>query len=91
MESTRHLGQRRTFLLKPESRLKMNREHRVLGGHALGCLILRDGFLEYGLVGTRAGDVLYESGPGEAFGLESADFAGIEFADVEGTLNRTVG
>ena len=78
-------------MLQSESKSKTNREYRKLGGDALGCLILRDCFFEYGLVGTQGGDFLYESGPGEAFGLEPADFAGIEFADVEGTLNRTVG
>ena len=34
---------------------------------------------------------VYEFGPDEPFGLEPADFAGIEFADVEGALNRAVG
>ena len=92
MESkTRRLERGRTFVLQSESKSKTNREHRKLGGDALGCVILRDGFFEYGLVGTRASGLLRESEPGEAFGIESADFAGIEFARVEGTLNRTVG
>ena len=62
MESkTRRLERGRTFVLQSESKSKTNREHRKLGGDALGCVILRDGFFEYGLVGTRAGDCLRKS------------------------------